>query len=103
MKEIKVLYTLTMRPVNKASKLHSQPLCTWRVLLTASLVQNAITEDGQLTGAISGGCLEGDALNKALFVMAQQKLCWSLTTRWRMIDAGVWRWPPAVKRTIVGC
>ncbi|HNP22037.1 MAG TPA: XdhC family protein [Panacibacter sp.] len=32
-----------------------------------------ITEDGQLTGAISGGCLEGDALNKALFVMAQQK------------------------------
>lgn len=32
-----------------------------------------ITEDGQLTGAISGGCLEGDALRKALLVMAQQK------------------------------
>ena len=28
-----------------------------------------ITEDGGLTGAISGGCLEGDALRKALFVM----------------------------------
>jgi xanthine/CO dehydrogenase XdhC/CoxF family maturation factor len=25
-----------------------------------------VTEDGQLTGAISGGCLEGDALRKAL-------------------------------------
>jgi xanthine/CO dehydrogenase XdhC/CoxF family maturation factor len=32
-----------------------------------------ITIDGQLTGAISGGCLEGDALRKALLVMAQGK------------------------------
>jgi len=32
-----------------------------------------ITDDGQLTGAISGGCLEGDALQKALMVMAQKK------------------------------
>lgn len=32
-----------------------------------------ITEDGQLTGAISGGCLEGDALRKARLVMTQQK------------------------------
>ena len=32
-----------------------------------------ITDDGKLTGAISGGCLEGDALQKALLVMAQQK------------------------------
>src|ERR1044071_5910950 len=32
-----------------------------------------ITEEGQLTGAISGGCLEGDALRKALLVMTQQK------------------------------
>jgi len=29
-----------------------------------------ITEDGMLTGAISGGCLEGDALRKALHVIA---------------------------------
>ncbi|MGZ3762711.1 MAG: XdhC family protein, partial [Mucilaginibacter sp.] len=29
--------------------------------------------DGQLTGAISGGCLEGDALRKARLVMAQNK------------------------------
>jgi xanthine dehydrogenase accessory factor len=32
-----------------------------------------IVDDGQLTGAISGGCLEGDALQKALLVMAQKK------------------------------
>lgn len=32
-----------------------------------------IREDGRLTGAISGGCLEGDALRKALLVMARQQ------------------------------
>ncbi|RAU81857.1 XdhC family protein [Pontibacter arcticus] len=32
-----------------------------------------VTEDGQLTGAISGGCLEGDALRKARRVMLEQK------------------------------
>src|SRR5215217_2254747 len=32
-----------------------------------------ITEDGILTGAISGGCLEGDALKKALSAIHQQQ------------------------------
>jgi len=32
-----------------------------------------ITEEGELTGAISGGCLEGDALRKALLVMKEKK------------------------------
>ncbi len=32
-----------------------------------------VTDTGELTGAISGGCLEGDALNKALHAMHQQK------------------------------
>jgi len=32
-----------------------------------------VTDDGMLTGAISGGCLEGDALRKALLVINQQK------------------------------
>ncbi|PSL07530.1 XdhC family protein [Cecembia rubra] len=32
-----------------------------------------VTEDGDLTGAISGGCLEGDALRKAQSVIFQQK------------------------------
>ena len=31
-----------------------------------------ITENGQLTGAISGGCLEGDALRKALLVLREK-------------------------------
>lgn len=32
-----------------------------------------VTEDGQLTGAISGGCLEGDALRKAQHAILQQE------------------------------
>lgn len=32
-----------------------------------------VTEDGLLTGAISGGCLEGDALRKALLSIQQQQ------------------------------
>jgi len=32
-----------------------------------------VTEDGMLTGAISGGCLEGDALRKALLVMMEER------------------------------
>jgi xanthine/CO dehydrogenase XdhC/CoxF family maturation factor len=32
-----------------------------------------VTEDGALTGAISGGCLEGDALRKALLSINQQQ------------------------------
>jgi xanthine dehydrogenase accessory factor len=32
-----------------------------------------VTEDGKLTGAISGGCLEGDALRKAQLAMVQKK------------------------------
>lgn len=32
-----------------------------------------VTDEGELTGAISGGCLEGDALRKAMLVLSQQK------------------------------
>lgn len=32
-----------------------------------------IEDDGNITGAISGGCLEGDALRKALLVIAEKK------------------------------
>src|SRR5665213_1728359 len=32
-----------------------------------------VTETGELTGAISGGCLEGDAMNKAMLAILQQK------------------------------
>ena len=32
-----------------------------------------VTDNGELTGAISGGCLEGDALRKAMLVLSQQQ------------------------------
>jgi xanthine/CO dehydrogenase XdhC/CoxF family maturation factor len=32
-----------------------------------------VTDEGQMTGAISGGCLEGDALRKAMLVMNQRQ------------------------------
>ncbi len=32
-----------------------------------------VREDGQFTGAISGGCLEGDALRKAMLALSQQQ------------------------------
>lgn len=32
-----------------------------------------VTDDGQMTGAISGGCLEGDALRKALLAITNQQ------------------------------
>ena len=32
-----------------------------------------VTEDGKLTGAISGGCLEGDALRKAVLAITQER------------------------------
>lgn len=32
-----------------------------------------VTDEGEMTGAISGGCLEGDALRKALLVINQQQ------------------------------
>src|SRR5689334_21057975 len=32
-----------------------------------------VTEDGELTGAISGGCLEGDALRKAMLALMQNQ------------------------------
>jgi xanthine dehydrogenase accessory factor len=32
-----------------------------------------VTDEGELTGAISGGCLEGDALRKAMLALSQQQ------------------------------
>jgi len=32
-----------------------------------------VSDEGELTGAISGGCLEGDALRKAMFALSQQR------------------------------
>jgi xanthine dehydrogenase accessory factor len=63
---------------DKANQLSKQTALATVVLVEGSSYRRAgarmlVTEDGQLTGAISGGCLEGDALRKARLVMAQHK------------------------------
>lgn len=60
---------------NKAGK---QTALATVVLVEGSSYRRAgarmlVTEEGQLTGAISGGCLEGDALRKARRAMLQNK------------------------------
>lgn len=62
----------------KAAKDHKKAALATVVLVEGSAYRRAgarmlITEDGQLTGAISGGCLEGDALRKARMVILQQE------------------------------
>jgi xanthine/CO dehydrogenase XdhC/CoxF family maturation factor len=62
----------------KAVKADKKTALATVVLVEGSAYRRAgarmlITEDGQLTGAISGGCLEGDALRKARMVILQQE------------------------------
>jgi xanthine dehydrogenase accessory factor len=61
-----------------AAKAGKQTALATVVLVEGSSYRRAgarmlVTEDGQLTGAISGGCLEGDALRKARLAMTQNK------------------------------
>ncbi|AMR34024.1 alanine dehydrogenase [Mucilaginibacter sp. PAMC 26640] len=63
---------------DKAAKQGKETALATVVLVEGSAYRRAgarmlITEDGQLTGAISGGCLEGDALRKARLVILQQE------------------------------
>src|ERR1700712_4716920 len=63
---------------DKAVKAQKKTALATVVLVEGSAYRRAgarmlITEDGQLTGAISGGCLEGDALRKARMVILQQE------------------------------
>jgi xanthine/CO dehydrogenase XdhC/CoxF family maturation factor len=63
---------------DNAAKAGKQTALATVVLVEGSSYRRAgarmlVTEDGQLTGAISGGCLEGDALRKARLAMAQSK------------------------------
>lgn len=67
-----------IKAYDKAVKAGRQTALATVVLVEGSSYRRAgarmlITEDGQLTGAISGGCLEGDALRKARLAMAQSK------------------------------
>lgn len=74
MKEVKDI----VQAYNIATKAGKQTALATVVHVEGSSYRRAgarmlVTDDGQLTGAISGGCLEGDALRKARLVMAQQK------------------------------
>jgi xanthine dehydrogenase accessory factor len=74
MKEI----TDIVNAYNEAVKQGKKTALATVVLVEGSAYRRAgarmlITEDGQLTGAISGGCLEGDALRKARLVIMQQQ------------------------------
>ncbi|WP_025142809.1 XdhC family protein [Pedobacter jeongneungensis] len=74
MKEI----TDILRAYQKATKEKKQTALVTVVKVEGSSYRRPgarmlITEDGQLTGAISGGCLEGDALRKALSAIVQQE------------------------------
>jgi xanthine dehydrogenase accessory factor len=56
---------------------HNFVICTVVALQGSSYRRSGarmlIRDDGNLTGAISGGCLEGDALRKALLVIANRQ------------------------------
>ena len=74
MKELKDI----VKAYHEAIKAGKQTALATVVLVEGSAYRKAgarmlITDDGQLTGAISGGCLEGDALRKARLAMAQQQ------------------------------
>jgi len=74
MKEIRDI----IRAFDEAKKLGKQTALATVVHVEGSSYRRPgarmlIEDDGQLTGAISGGCLEGDALRKALLVMTEKR------------------------------
>ena len=74
MKEIEAI----IRSFNEASKANKKTVLATVVHVEGSSYRRPgarmlVTEDGELTGAISGGCLEGDALRKALLAISQQQ------------------------------
>jgi xanthine dehydrogenase accessory factor len=67
-----------VKAYDKAVKSDKKTALATVVLVEGSAYRKAgarmlITEDGELTGAISGGCLEGDALRKARMAILQQE------------------------------
>ncbi len=73
-----------MKEIREIVKAYEQCVLAGRRMALASLVtlegssyrrpgaRMLVDDEGQMTGAISGGCLEGDALRKALLVISQQ-------------------------------
>jgi xanthine dehydrogenase accessory factor len=76
---------MTMKEINEILKAYSEVKKAGRKTALATVVKvegssyrqpgarMLVTEDGDLIGAISGGCLEGDALRKALLSIHQQQ------------------------------
>jgi xanthine dehydrogenase accessory factor len=74
-----------MKEISEILKAHSQARAAGKKTALATVVKvegssyrqpgarMLVSEDGLLTGAISGGCLEGDALRKALLSIHQQQ------------------------------
>ncbi len=74
-----------MKEINNIIRSYDETIATGKKSVIATLVhlegssyrrpgaRMLITDEGNITGAISGGCLEGDALQKALHVLSQQK------------------------------
>lgn len=74
-----------MKEISEILKAYSEAKATGKKTALATVVKvegssyrqpgarMLVTEDGLLTGAISGGCLEGDALRKALLSIHQQQ------------------------------
>ena len=66
-----ISFVHTTKPFCKTNKWHWLPWCGWMAHPIADPVRVCwLPTTGMITGAISGGCLEGDALQKALFAMA---------------------------------
>lgn len=74
-----------MTELNKIIRSYHEAVCEQKQSALATVVKvegssyrqpgarMLVTEDGLLTGAISGGCLEGDALRKALLAIHQKQ------------------------------
>lgn len=75
-----------MKEISEILKAYSEAKATGKKTALATVVKvegssyrqpgprMLVTEDGLLTGAISGGCLEGDALRKVLLSIHQNRI-----------------------------
>ena len=73
---------MSMKEINDIVRAYDKAILQNKQMVLATVVQvdgssyrrpgarMLVTEDQLITGAISGGCLEGDAMQKALFAMA---------------------------------
>jgi len=73
-----------MKEINEIIKVYNECIAAGKKTALASVVyldgssyrrpgaRMLVNDEGQMTGAISGGCLEGDALRKAMLVINQQ-------------------------------